>query len=538
MTINQFRNIWDRQHRRYEKEAYQIFSRAFRETALDIPFNFINENNYEQIVDVSITTTDITNAYYEVYNEIGIKHGNYTGKSINKQIKIFTESAFLNEFQRTLLTWLFSNAGTRIQTVRDTYVKYIIEVISRGLLEDQSIRDIVKNMQIALGKRGSIWYRWQLLRIARTETTAAANHGAAVATQISGVVTDKVWISSDDARTRRPPKSRFNHLAMDGVRVGQNEQFNVNGDLIDFPGDPKGNPSNIINCYLPDNFIESKILEGQKSFYSGKALKIITSRGESVSVTPNHKILTKQGFVSANKINVGDNLVCNRFVKNRVFRLVNNYIKKKFFRVQYVFNSLETLFVSQKAMVTALDFDADGKFMYGNINVVYPKIFLKDSIVTKIHEKITNSGFMQSFFKSISIRRFSSFKFLGGRHNSFYSRLMSFLYLAFPLFFRHFRPLNFFALGLASRINATRYKPIGNSFSADANFLRELVYTDSRIISFDKVIEVIEFDFSGHVYDFTSVNGVNIVNNIYTSNCRCASAVVARRDSDGNIIRI
>ena len=122
MTQEQFRNTWDRQHRRYEKQAYSIFSRAFRETALDIPFNFINENNYQQIVEGSITTTDITNAYYEVYNEIGVTHGNYTGKSINNQIKIFIEQVFLSEFERTLLTWLFTNAGTRIQSVRDTYV--------------------------------------------------------------------------------------------------------------------------------------------------------------------------------------------------------------------------------------------------------------------------------------------------------------------------------------------------------------------------------------------------------------------------------
>ena len=248
MTQEQFRNTWHRQHTRYEKTAYTIFSKAFRETALNIPFNFINENNYEQIIEGSITTTDITNAYYDVYNTIGKVHGSYTGKSINEQIKIFIEQVFLSEFERTLLTWLFTNAGTRIQSVRDTYVKYIIEIIARGLLDNKSIQDIVKEMQERLNNTKSRWYRRQLLRIARTETTAAANHGATVATQISGVVTDKVWISALDERTRRPPNSQFNHLAMNGTRVGQNEQFNVNGDMIDFPGDPKGAPGNIINC--------------------------------------------------------------------------------------------------------------------------------------------------------------------------------------------------------------------------------------------------------------------------------------------------
>jgi len=262
MTEEQYRRRWLRQHNSYERTAYSIFSRSFRETALRIPFNFINENNYEQIINNAITTTEITNAYYEVYNEIGQIHGTRTGNSINRQLKDFIESIFLNQFQRTLLTWLLNNAGTRITTVSQTYADYIIQEIARGLAGEESIRDIVSNIQRRLNNPRSGWYRWQLLRIARTETTAAANHGATVATQISGVATDKVWISADDSRVRRPPKSIFNHAAMNGVKIDQNEKFNVNGDLIDFPGDPKGEAGNIINCRCASAVVVRRDNEG------------------------------------------------------------------------------------------------------------------------------------------------------------------------------------------------------------------------------------------------------------------------------------
>ena len=152
MTQDQFRNKWHRQHTRYEKSAYKIFSRAFRESALKIPFNFINENNYEFIVNSAITTDDITNAYYEVYNEIGTIHGTYTGNSINNQIKIFTEGAFLSEFQRTLISWMFNNAGSRITSVRNTYAKRIIDLIAKGLLKGESIQDIVRDIEQRLEK--------------------------------------------------------------------------------------------------------------------------------------------------------------------------------------------------------------------------------------------------------------------------------------------------------------------------------------------------------------------------------------------------
>ena len=246
MTEAQYRKRWLRQHGQYEKLAYKEFARLFRELALNIPFDLINSQNYAMIVSNAITDNGISNAYFEIYNQIGSIHGERVGKEINKQIKEFTISNFLSTFERNLINWLIANAGSRITSVRQTYSDYIINLIAKGIEEGKTISEIVTTLQEQI--KGRNWYRWQLLRIARTETTAAANFGATIASTICGVATDKIWISSQDSRTRRPPKSEFNHLAMNGVRVGQFEKFDVNGDLIDFPGDPKGQPGNIINC--------------------------------------------------------------------------------------------------------------------------------------------------------------------------------------------------------------------------------------------------------------------------------------------------
>jgi hypothetical protein len=78
---------------------------------------------------------------------------------------------------------------------------------------------------------------------------------------------------------------------------------------------------------------------------------------------------------------------------------------------------------------------------------------------------------------------------------------------------------------------------IGERLPTDSEFLFELIKTNSRIIEFDDVVDIRYFDFTGHVYDFTSYSGVNITNNIYTSNCRCKVALVARLDEDGFAIR-
>ena len=59
---------------------------------------------------------------------------------------------------------------------------------------------------------------------------------------------DKVWISALDARTRQAPDSKFDHYDMNQKRVPLDKPFNVSGEKLMFPGDPKGSGGNVINC--------------------------------------------------------------------------------------------------------------------------------------------------------------------------------------------------------------------------------------------------------------------------------------------------
>jgi uncharacterized protein with gpF-like domain len=85
--------------------------------------------------------------------------------------------------------------------------------------------------------------------IARTEIMSASNSGTIAGAEVSGYRYNKVWISTFDARTRSISKGdEFDHLAMDGSTVNQDAKFNVQGDQISFPCDPRGQPGNVINC--------------------------------------------------------------------------------------------------------------------------------------------------------------------------------------------------------------------------------------------------------------------------------------------------
>ena len=243
-----YRRQWLKQHDKYENRARIIFQRAFKTVALTIPFSEMQEDNYKVFTEFYITRDVVFKAYLEVYTQVGGIHGKRVGREINKQIneKDFTFDKFLSVFQRTLIAWLNQNGGQRITEVRGTYIAYINQLIANGVRDGKTMPQIATGIKKLIASRN--FYRWQALRIARTETTTASNYAASVASSVSGVLMDKVWLSGQDPRTRRPPDSKYDHFSMNLVKVPLDKPFTVSGEKMMFAGDPKGSAGNVINC--------------------------------------------------------------------------------------------------------------------------------------------------------------------------------------------------------------------------------------------------------------------------------------------------
>lgn len=95
---------------------------------------------------------------------------------------------------------------------------------------------------------GTEFYRAE--RLVRSAYNAASNHAALEALAEAGFE-KKSWLSSRDARVRRPTKSSvFDHAGADGQVVPLDKPFIVSGEPLLFPGDSsKGaSPGNVINC--------------------------------------------------------------------------------------------------------------------------------------------------------------------------------------------------------------------------------------------------------------------------------------------------
>jgi len=130
--------------------------------------------------------------------------------------------------------------------ITETLRKQITKVLIQGNTEGWGIEKMVQKLN------DSTFPKWMATRIVRTETNKAANTGAMVAAASSNVEIEKIWNSAQDNRTRRIPRDQYDHLFMNGVKVGYDERFIVPStksvDAMLCPGDATASAGNLCNC--------------------------------------------------------------------------------------------------------------------------------------------------------------------------------------------------------------------------------------------------------------------------------------------------
>lgn len=140
-----------------------------------------------------------------------------------------------------------NEAGNRMSNTPDEIYALIVAEVERGITEGRSLQNVRDEIQLILTASGTDRWRNRAMTVARTETIAAVNAGVyrgAVldAEQRGDVAPAKVWISTDDRRTRPT------HVAADGQRTLLGSPFQVGGAALLFPGDPRGPAAEVINC--------------------------------------------------------------------------------------------------------------------------------------------------------------------------------------------------------------------------------------------------------------------------------------------------
>lgn len=404
--------------------------------------------------------------------------------------------------------------------------------LTASIINGDSIPDVARRL-----RRITSMDQNAAIRNARTAMTAGENLGRNESynrIRSQGIEMVKEWSATYDSRTRDT------HRLLNGTRANEKGLFgegildSLGEPLMKFPGDPKGAAAEIYNCFVGDTVIsaDSNIIRTYKHEYKGKLLTIKTSSGIEFTCTPNHPILTFNGWIAAERLNEGDDLIVTSR-SNNVISGRNPNINHAFTR----FDALHEFFnkIGSKRIRT-LGVNFHGDIPTSDVEIVTQKRFLRNNRNTGRNKLINEFLFI-----------FSNKSFLSD--SSFVKHLRCVRLATLSLICRRSKSFAFFISGLRhSKVHCLRpialldsgfIKSIDDSTSADVKILCETLNGFSGVVFSDKIVSVDINEGSAHVYNLQSENGYYFVNSninqinkngndifAVAHNCRCRLNIV------------
>lgn len=248
---------WQRLQYMYERKAYRIVQRELKVILNSIPLNNVSLANYQILFYSNLNEEKVKNILVQIYKEVGFDYA----KRMKKEIESTTKNVlFSDSFLQDILLFLSGEGGAKITSVRKTLIEEIIKAIQEKIKDNASLINL-QDAIFEIVQKSQQFYKWQALRIARTETTFASSFAAMRVASQSNFEMTKEWISVYDDRTRK------DHRIENGQIVDFNAPFIMNdGSQMMYPGDPKGQASQVINCRCTLAFKAKRDKEGNIIF--------------------------------------------------------------------------------------------------------------------------------------------------------------------------------------------------------------------------------------------------------------------------------
>jgi hypothetical protein len=134
----------------------------------------------------------------------------------------------------------------RLVRVPDEVYDLAAQEVQQGVASGAGVPAIAERVDNLLSITASERWPNRATVIARTEAVGALNAGRndafKLAEEQAGTDLVKVWLATEDSRTR------LSHQEADGQRVAMGANFTVGGVSLAFPGDPDGPPQEVIQC--------------------------------------------------------------------------------------------------------------------------------------------------------------------------------------------------------------------------------------------------------------------------------------------------
>jgi hypothetical protein len=227
--------------RKYDRLFKSVLNKHFKDLA-----ERIDVTNYSnlQLPDMIIDDKTVRLMMIDLYRTVGsdFAKGAYRELKVTKDENDL-EDYWLHEMEKYVKTTL----GNRIVSIttgsRDQAKGIIKRVLQQSFDEGWGADVAASAIKKALVKEGFEINTWRALRIARTEVMSASNTGAMAGAKSLNMPMVKYWIATYDSRTRDT------HMVIEEQNPKDiDSDFQVGGQPMLQPGDPRGGASEVINC--------------------------------------------------------------------------------------------------------------------------------------------------------------------------------------------------------------------------------------------------------------------------------------------------
>lgn len=381
----------------------------------------------------------------------------------------------------------------------------------QGILQGDSIPELAKRISGNTERRNMA----DAVRYARTMATGAQNAGRYDSYRRArdmGIDLVIEWAATLDGRTRHA------HREMHGQRTTVDEPFYTpDGFTILYPGQGGEDipQREIWNCFVGDTFVstDSNIERSYRHKYKGELVSIKTSCGVSFTCTPNHPILTPRGWIHANALNEGDNILITT-VRELDSAGIDPNINHAPPRMKTIHQLLK-MFPCERASGLSVDFHGDTAT--SNVEVVSKEGLLWNNGDSCISKPVDKFGFKNAgslilgkchlvpCFRGIYI---TALRFMGGGRK------------ALSFFRRSLCHSNKHGFGTVARSNTCVSEYAINDLPTMTNIRSELIDGLAGKVFVDNVV-AIDRKPSGlfcHVYNLQTENGYYFVGNSISQN--------------------
>ena len=388
-------------------------------------------------------------------------------------------------------------------------------------------------------------------RIAVTEVTQIFDEGNRLAHNAAGIETEE-WQTVRDAAVEEI------------CRPLDKQRFPTNAG-------PRPVKDTHIGCMLPGTRVVATGIErAYRAWYEGPVLELTLQEGQRLTLTPNHPVLTPAGWLAAELLGPGGDVVCGPFGKREI-SLHGEDIADGPPLIEEVFSAFSMI---RRVLASATEFHGDGRFMDGNIDIVGANGELRCACgstgLQPLHESHFVDGVVPervlvgSGVQGLPLRRgFATARRLVSRAGEVFATLNRQISHALNVGLRSVSRLNspldqalayggarhsegvsqsqFRFASLVSGEESTGVDVSPGTTHGDASLLEnavELSDGDGETLSqilrrcpvpvrLNKIVSIVRREYAGHVYDLQTDTSLYHAAGVVVHNCRCARLPVS-----------